>query len=240
MIVKLNEVFYSVSGELGLVSPGQWMTVIRFAGCNLHCQYCDTAYARIGGLACDAYVLVEHIAHRPTPVDVLFTGGEPLLQPEALMQMAALFQSFGRRVTVETNGTFPLKEIDQTNVVKMWVIDYKLDQPWEANRAFHDLPKVGRVLVKFVIGGAHDYHIAMEEVIPKIKSEKKSARVLRWAFSPCFPKLPYRLLFEWMLRDKMWERSIEFNCQMHKLANLTETERRGAINLRRFEIRVTS
>lgn len=239
MITKLNEVFYGVSGELGLICPGQWMTFVRFAGCNLNCSYCDTLYARTGGTRCDTELLVEYVAHRPTPSHVLFTGGEPMLQPEALIHMAALFQSFGRIVSVETNGTFPLNKIDKTNAVKMWVIDYKLDQSWETNRAFHQLPGVGRVLIKFVIKDESQYSLVLKEIIPKIKSERNGSRVLRWAMSPSIPDLPPRALFRWMLQDKLWLRSIEFNCQIHKLCRFAEIERVGALDLKQFSIRVT-
>jgi len=43
MKYKVSEIFYSIQGE-GL-NQGIPFVFIRFSGCNLRCEWCDTKYA---------------------------------------------------------------------------------------------------------------------------------------------------------------------------------------------------
>jgi 7-carboxy-7-deazaguanine synthase len=87
------EKFVSVNGE-GL-EAGRPVALIRFAGCNCWCTYCDTRWANHPYVDVEGWSvpdLVEWV--RETGVSsVMLTGGEPLLQPRPL------------RVEIETNGT---------------------------------------------------------------------------------------------------------------------------------------
>ena len=42
MEAKINEIFSSIQGEGPIV--GYKQLFIRFCGCNLHCDYCDTEF----------------------------------------------------------------------------------------------------------------------------------------------------------------------------------------------------
>lgn len=125
----LSEIFSSIQGE----GPGQGLRAlfIRFGGCNLSCGYCDTVYARERALsfkifgdsratgdgpggpaerefpnpvACaDALKMISDCLYLPETV--VMTGGEPLLQPEALLELAAGLRMRGCSVHLETNGT---------------------------------------------------------------------------------------------------------------------------------------
>jgi 7-carboxy-7-deazaguanine synthase len=125
----LNEVFSSIQGEGPHV--GRSALFIRFAGCNLSCGYCDTVYARertpsfkifrdskasgepAGGesefpnpVACKD-VLGMIAEEMGLPDTVVMTGGEPLLQADALLELAGGLRMRGCSVHLETNGTLP-------------------------------------------------------------------------------------------------------------------------------------
>lgn len=110
---RINEIFYSIQGE-GLY-VGTPMVFVRFAGCNLNCDFCDTAHeeweAMTGG-----EILQRIKACQPPgalPVDVCLTGGEPTLQiDEGLMDN--LQYKWGdpsgafHTLHLETNGTIDI------------------------------------------------------------------------------------------------------------------------------------
>ena len=126
----LSEVFSSIQGE----GPhaGRRALFIRFGGCNLSCGYCDTAYARERAPCFKMFLAAgtsgEAAAGEPgerdvpnpagcgdvlrliggvpdLPDTVVLTGGEPLLQGEALGELAGGLRMRGCSVYLETNGT---------------------------------------------------------------------------------------------------------------------------------------
>lgn len=120
----VNEVYYTVQGEG--VRVGIPQVFVRFAKCNLVCDFCDTEFEsfekltgaelvdRVRQAADAAYkapedVVVHGARSRGTLVDrgacrnVLFCGGEPLLQLDA--PLVAAFKAAGWFQAVETNGT---------------------------------------------------------------------------------------------------------------------------------------
>ena len=75
------EIFDSIEGEGK--RTGYLSTFIRFAGCNLRCSYCDTAYALSADDAAAEYTadeLAQIVQAKPWS-RVTLTGGEPMLQP---------------------------------------------------------------------------------------------------------------------------------------------------------------
>lgn len=108
----VREIFDSIQGE-GL-RVGLPMTFVRFAGCNLSCSYCDTPKSQkregplfFQGLSFENPVAADFLTTRIMGVEVAVTGGEPLLQPEFLAELAACLKSRGKSVYLDTNGTLP-------------------------------------------------------------------------------------------------------------------------------------
>lgn len=100
---KINEIFYSLQGEG--THTGTPAVFIRFSGCNLRCDFCDTLHEE-GTLMTDEQIL-EAIAPYPAHT-VILTGGEPSLWiDEAFIQR---LHEAGKYVCIETNGTRPLPE----------------------------------------------------------------------------------------------------------------------------------
>jgi organic radical activating enzyme len=95
-------------------SAGTPAMFIRTSGCNLECRpWCDTPYtwdrARFDLSAertrRSVAELAAWAAARPEPLTVL-TGGEPLMQQRALIPLARALAGLGKRVEIETNGTY--------------------------------------------------------------------------------------------------------------------------------------
>jgi len=122
MELNLVEIFSSVQGE-GLY-VGAPTVFVRFGGCDLRCSWCDTPDSwlpasrcriehdpgsrRFREVACPLSVedADEAIASlRPGTGDfVSLTGGEPLLQPAPLGELAERLRARGLRVYLETHG----------------------------------------------------------------------------------------------------------------------------------------
>jgi len=88
--VKLSEIFTSIEGE-GILFGTKTMFV-RLAGCPLKCHWCDTLYALPMESGSDYSIdevkeLILNSLH-PNTYKVNFTGGEPLVQYEAVIELA--------------------------------------------------------------------------------------------------------------------------------------------------------
>ena len=127
MQLKVSEIFASVQGEGA--SAGAPSTFLRLAQCNLHCVWCDTKYTwdwttyRFedevrSEAASDLARRIRELSNDRLVV----TGGEPLLQDAALVELLGLLDGGARPfVEVETNGTIApngalIERVDQWNV----------------------------------------------------------------------------------------------------------------------------
>jgi 7-carboxy-7-deazaguanine synthase len=104
--VQLSEIFTSIEGE-GILFGTKTM-FIRMAGCHLGCIWCDTRYA-LPINSGNSYAL-EHVKDKiskellPNTYKVNFTGGEPLLQHEAVADLAKFIkQEKGLRTYIESS-----------------------------------------------------------------------------------------------------------------------------------------
>lgn len=121
-LASLIEVFASVQGEGPEI--GRSTVFVRFGGCDLRCRWCDspgtwrptpgwrleTEAGSERFLARENPVAVGELAERiealsATPTTwISLTGGEPLLQPEAVAALARTLSARGRRIYLETHG----------------------------------------------------------------------------------------------------------------------------------------
>jgi 7-carboxy-7-deazaguanine synthase len=158
----IREVFTSIQGEG--VHCGKRMTFIRFLGCNLSCNYCDTpeTHAMKG-----AFVIHGKVMQNPTDIDtvleqvdaaiVALTGGEPLLQVEFAEALCDRIKSLDRSVYLDTNGTLPdaLKAI--INHVDIVSLDFKIPtatgrpQLWSEHKTCLEISSSKDVFVKMVV-----------------------------------------------------------------------------------------
>jgi 7-carboxy-7-deazaguanine synthase len=130
MTIRLAEdPFLSIQGEGTHV--GEKMVFVRLQGCNTVCPFCDTAYAqdRTKGNKIDLGLVVDRVgdllkAHGASWVEI--SGGEPLLQEEAVYEMAARLSH--ANIVVETNGTIEIRRKPQLFPYMHFCVDYKLGE----------------------------------------------------------------------------------------------------------------
>lgn len=101
---KIKEIFTSIQGEGPYV--GYKQLFIRFCGCNLRCNYCDTAINADEGeyFEFTPQSLKEHLQKYDSKniQSISLTGGEPLLWVDFLGDFLPLLNS---KVYLETNAT---------------------------------------------------------------------------------------------------------------------------------------
>lgn len=163
-VARLNdrpEIFYSLQGEGA--SQGTPSLFLRLAGCNLACRWCDTAHAWKRGEAVDMSPNEIAIALDKAAPDcrrLVVTGGEPLLQGDALEDLLLLLGH--HHIEIETNGTLDpsdtlLRRVDQ------WNVSPKLAHAGHAaDRALRpvvlrNLADTGRAWFKFVVANSDDW-----------------------------------------------------------------------------------
>ncbi|NSW54929.1 MAG: 7-carboxy-7-deazaguanine synthase QueE [Armatimonadetes bacterium] len=142
----LAEIFSSFQGEGPLVGVRQ--VFVRLRGCDLTCVYCDTPAARELAGTCrvqsepglDGWMEIDspttagqvaaHVRRLAKPAEhthsVAITGGEPLLYPRFVSELARELHAAGLQVWLESAGHLPdaLQEVvDQLDFISL---DYKL------------------------------------------------------------------------------------------------------------------
>src|SRR5437899_2040528 len=105
----IHEIYRSVQGESTFA--GLPCVFVRLAVCDSRCVWCDTPHAfKEGVLKSPAEIEREVLAFNCPLVEI--TGGEPLLQDEALPLMADLADS-GLTVLLETSGAHDVAPVDR-------------------------------------------------------------------------------------------------------------------------------
>jgi 7-carboxy-7-deazaguanine synthase len=210
----ITEIFRSIQGES--TYAGLPCIFVRLTGCNLRCTWCDTTYAFHGGkkMSVDEVIArVNELAGGQSAV-VELTGGEPLLQPEAV-PLAQRLLAASHTVLVETSGERPIDALPR-EVVK--IVDVKCPDSGEGGtfrmENFDALDAKDEV--KFVIASRRDYEFSREFT----REHNLAQRVRQVLFSPVFadPKgtwqgLDARLLAEWILEDRL---PVRLGLQLHK------------------------
>jgi len=103
---KVAEIFTSIQGEG--INTGVLCLFIRFSGCNMNCQFCDTLHEVIR-YEVTLHGLLNLIVEKNVTKTkhIVLTGGEPLLQPFIEHLIATLVEQ-NYKVHLETNGTIEL------------------------------------------------------------------------------------------------------------------------------------
>ncbi|MEM9175846.1 MAG: 7-carboxy-7-deazaguanine synthase QueE [Myxococcota bacterium] len=204
---SLVEVFSSAQGEGPEV--GRTTVFVRFGGCDLRCRWCDSpgtwrpvdearfetapGSESFESLAnpVDVDALADRIdAFAPTPRTwISLTGGEPLLQVDAIERLARRLSARGRRIYLESHGLHAdalARCVDAIDLVSM---DWKLASDvrpgpgiaWPEGLDFHDAHEAflrvalgaGSVYVKVVLTPStrDDELDAMLERIASVSTE---------------------------------------------------------------------
>lgn len=101
-MIKANvkEIFSSIQGEGPYI--GYKQLFIRFCGCNLNCNYCDTDFDRSDSTEYTSSELLKLVNGYKDIHSISLTGGEPLLWAEFLNDFLPLTD---KKIYLETNAT---------------------------------------------------------------------------------------------------------------------------------------
>ena len=172
--MNLIEIFSSAQGEGKYI--GYRQVFIRLAECNLHCAYCDTDFSRAdfcnvetsagsmkflqikNPVAVDEVVnIVKNFCVQVPTHSVSFTGGEPLLNWQFILDVATVLKKVcGVKIFLETNGTlfYELQKI--LNVIDIISMDIKFPSVtgvnvFERHKEFLQTAREKDIYVKTVI-----------------------------------------------------------------------------------------
>ena len=210
------EIFDSIEGEGK--RTGYMAVFVRFAGCNIRCTYCDTAYALKESDA-EEFLTKEELLGRIRSYPwkrITFTGGEPLLQP--LQEICDILGEEGYEINIETNGAVPLLARRSQNL--FYTMDYKCTD--SGMKSFMRLPNLKELteedVLKFVVSSKTDLE-DMKEII--IKYFPRGGP--KFYVSPVWGKIEPRELVEYVRKEKLAEVCVQV--QLHKI--IWEPDRRG-------------
>lgn len=227
------EIFFSYQGE-GLY-VGQPQIFVRFSGCNLRCNYCDTPHSQKLSenqtyLTAEQIIKqIEQIARQNSlevkdmlPVTVSITGGEPLLYDRFLIELLPELKKRGCTLYLETNGTL----FEAFNRIQKWIDIVAADiKPasacgsnlWKEHRKFLDFAG-SKAFVKLVL----TEHTTSEEVFNAIDLVKSVNSDMPFIFQPatpiqgCLPAEKSKI-FQWINNASKKLKRVQYVPQMHKL-----------------------
>lgn len=208
---KVVEKFISINGEGTLA--GQLAVFIRFKGCNLECNYCDTKWANKPNAPFE--VMTENDIYdyiKSTGIkNVTLTGGEPLIQKDIITLLKKLASDNSIHVEIETNGSADISEAAAMENRPSFTVDYKLPcsgmekHMLTENYAFLDR----RDTIKFVVSSAADLEKARQIITTFNLTDKCPVY-----FSPVFGRIEPSKIVEYMINHKL--NGINMQLQMHK------------------------
>jgi len=188
----VNEIYLSLQGESTFA--GLPCIFVRLTACNLRCSYCDSAYAFTEGKRQTLEEIRSEIdrlsasfskpeTRNPKPETtsklplVELTGGEPLLQKNALPLMKQLCDD-GFTVLLETSGAHDISPVDAR--VRR-IMDLKCPSSGEVERnRWENIPHLKNTdEIKFVIGTVEDYEWAKQQ-IAKYKLDSICPLLFSW------------------------------------------------------------
>lgn len=222
IMAKYNvvEIFESINGE-GM-RAGELAVFVRMKACNLHCSYCDTAWACEKEAVC-RQMSEEEICRRVLESgikNVTLTGGEPLLQEDIAVLLQRLAQEDFLRLEIETNGSIAVAPYREIEPALVFTLDYKLPGSGVEDRMCLDnfYSVTPRDTVKFVVSDDRDLTRA-REMMEEYELPKRCHVIFSAVFDRISPQEIVSFMREHCLND------VRLQLQMHKL--IWDPEQRG-------------
>lgn len=208
-IMYIDEIFASIQGES--TDAGKPCVFVRLFGCNVGCSFCD----QIQNGKKKKKMSIGNVVNAVTKYhikNVCITGGEPLLQWDAVYPLVLELKGLDYDISIETSGCVPI-DVDYYNRGYKYVMDVKCPSSGVSHKnVLENLINLhGCDEVKFVISNREDYMYA-KKIMQKYPTQ---AKIL---FSPCFdddfkPVIGKELV-DWVLADRLLH--VRFQIQMHK------------------------
>lgn len=154
MFAKISEIFKSYQGE-GLWQ-GRPQVFVRFFGCNLNCQFCDTKQNYYQTMQLEQ--VVKTIDSFKNFHSVSLTGGEPLFQINFIQELIRHLKRNGKIIYLETNGTLHKNLAKIVDCLDMISMDFKFPSStgrpslWQEHENFIKVAKNTNFFIKAVIG----------------------------------------------------------------------------------------
>ena len=209
---NIIEKFISIDGEGP--TAGQLATFIRFQGCNLRCEWCDTKYSFSKNQitenlsAEEIYGFIKKSKTR----NVTLTGGEPLIQQNIDSLLEILNNDSSLTVHIETNGSVDILQYKNKYKNLIFIVDYKLpSSKMTENMLESNLKNVSENDVyKFVIASTED----LDKAYKVIKECDLDSRCKVY-FSPVTGDIDYKEIIEFMINKNLDK--VTFQVQLHKI-----------------------
>ncbi len=211
----LSEIFSSIQGEGR--NLGKPVVFIRTWGCNNGCTFCDSRFSWDSQESADNKIVFNAenaiagiFLTKGNVRHWVITGGEPLLQQEALIELINTFretQGYLPTIDIETNGTIvPLPELD--TLVNMYSVSPKLSNAFSGSKSStysHRIKEEAmsyfsnnkKAEFKFVVGSEADVSEILElqkrfsipkdkiSLMPLGKTQKELEMRSAWIFNYC-------------------------------------------------------
>lgn len=220
MEYRVVETFISINGEGQ--RAGELAAFIRFAGCNLNCNYCDTAWANQKDTPyqiMNEEEIASYVQHSGV-YNVTLTGGEPLIQPGIEILLECLGDIPGVQIEIETNGSVDIAPFTGLTVRPGFTLDYKLPgsgmESGMRTENYRYLDK--QDTVKFVISNQQDLQRA-RQIIEQYQLQGKCGIYL----SPVYGRIEPVEIVNDMLDHKL--NQVHLQLQLHKI--IWTPEQRG-------------
>ncbi len=220
MIYKVVETFISINGEGQ--HAGELALFIRFAGCNLNCNYCDTRWANQPDVVYQEMTETEikALVTDSGVRNVTLTGGEPLLQPGMYQLLETIGSLPDIRIEIETNGSVDIGPYMTLIRRPAFTLDYKLPgSGMEAGMNTENYRYLTKEdTVKFVISDKADLTRA-REIIEQYQLEGRCGIY----YSPVFGRIRPAEIVDDMIEHRL--NGVHMQLQMHKF--IWDPEQRG-------------
>ena len=214
---KVIETFTSIDGEGP--SAGELATFVRFAGCDLRCSWCDTAYSWDGEVAPKVMTAEEiyQLIDASGVHNVTLTGGEPLIQKGISELIGLLLEDGMLTIRIETNGGVDISRFKEEFEMLVapydlqFIVDFKLpDSGMYEKMCWDNLSFVGfHDTYKFVIASERD----LDEAIKIVKEHQLAGRCHVY-FSPVADLIEPKAIVERMVKEKL--NDVKLQLQLHK------------------------
>lgn len=227
------KLFFSFQGEA--LYAGLPQIFARFAGCNLKCNYCDTAYSteiskKAKYLTVDEVINKVNLLYKKNKKNfvfgkpfIAFTGGEPLIYADFLAVLLPKLKRKGFSIYLETNGTLPKKLKQVVEFCDVISMDFKLPSEcnksfWKEHKNFLEIAQNEvscQIFIKCVI--------TKNTTIPEIKKAanitKNISKEVPFILQPSIDKSKPKIqnLHKFYIEVKKFINSVHLMIQMHKL-----------------------
>ena len=166
---KISEMFLSLQGEG--IYMGIPQLFIRFYGCDLSCDFCDTKPTSYKTFTPDS-LMSKILEYKETYHSISLTGGEPLCQVAFIKTFLEEYKKYHKKmIYLETNGSLYKalpKIIEHVDIIAM---DFKLPSStlglplWKEHERFLRISSRKEVFVKSII----TQNTTSEDIIRMIK-----------------------------------------------------------------------